>query len=68
MLTWIQIQAFLGPLVAGLEPMIMNEETTLNSDLKALIAQKVASPDLQAALTALDSALDAFAKIEIQKL
>ena len=63
-----QILAFFSGLAPLLEPILMNlEQNTIQPQLKALIAKET-SPDLKALLTALDSALDAFAQVEITKL
>ena len=67
-MTIAQILAFAGPLLVGLEPMLLNlEQSTIVPDLQALIA-KESSPDLKVFLSAMLTGLDAFAQIEIKKL
>lgn len=62
------ILAFLAPFSPLLKPELLQLEAQGQAQLKALIASKVSSPDLQALLVALDGALDAFAQLEIGKL
>lgn len=63
-----EVLAFLAPFEALLKPELLNLEAAGQAELKALIASKVSSPDLQALLQALDGALDGFAQLEINKL
>ena len=67
-MTFAQILAFFGPFAAVLKPELLTLENTAMTDLKALIASKVSSPDLQALLIAVEGGLDAFAQIELNKL
>lgn len=62
------ILAFLAPFEVLLKPELLALEAKGQAELKALIASKVSSPDLQALFVALDGALDAFAQLEIGKL
>lgn len=62
------VLAFLAPFEGLLKPEILKLESSAQVELKALIASKVSSPDLQALLMALDGALDSFAQVEIGKL
>ena len=62
------ILAFLAPFEGLLKPELLKIEASAQVELKALIASKVSSPDLQALLQALDGALDGFAQLEINKL
>ncbi len=66
-MTLAQILAFLAPLEALLKPELLKLEEGGKAELDALIAN-VSSPDLKALLLALSGALDAFAKLEIEKL
>jgi hypothetical protein len=63
-----KILTFLSPFVGLLKPDILQIEGSAQQELKALIASKVSSPDLQELLQALDTALDGFAQLEISKL
>lgn len=63
-----QILAFLGPIAAGLEPILLNlEQGTLMPKLQEYI-DKETSPDLKLLFQTLATALDAFAQAEIKKL
>jgi hypothetical protein len=62
-----QILAFLAPFAPMLKQELLQLDSAGISELNALIAE-VSSPDLQALLQALASGLDAFAKLEINKL
>lgn len=62
------ILAYLAPFEALLKPELLSLEDQGQQELKKLIASNISSPDLQALLMALDGALDAFAKLEINKL
>jgi hypothetical protein len=62
------ILAFLAPFAGLLKPEVLQMEASAQAELKALIASKVSSPDLQELLQALDVALDGFAKLEINKI
>ncbi len=63
-----QILAWLQPFEALIKPELLQLEAQGNDSLKSIIDAKVASPDLHDALVLLDAALDAFAKLEINKL
>ena len=67
-MTLESILAFLAPFVPLIKPEILQLESQAQAELKALIASKVSSPDLQELLQALDTALDSFAQLEINKL
>lgn len=62
------IQPFLVPIEALAKPVLLNAESTVQADLKALIESKVSSPDLQEFLLGLDGFLDSFVQLEINKL
>lgn len=62
------IIAFLNPFVPLLKPELLQVEDGLQSQIKAAIPTLVGSPDLQAFLVAVDSGIDAFVKVEINKL
>lgn len=66
-MTLTQILAYLQPFEALLVPEALKLEASGIAELNTLIAS-VTSPDLKALLTALSGAVDAFAKVEIQKL
>ncbi len=67
-MTFAQIMSYLAGVAPVLEPILLNlDANTVQPELQKLIAS-VSSPDLKALLQALDGALDAFAKLEIQKL
>lgn len=61
------ILQYLAPFEALLVPELLKLEGSGMTELNTLIGS-VTSPDLKALLTALSGAMDAFAKIEIQKL
>jgi hypothetical protein len=62
-----QILAFLAPFEPLLKSELLNLEGQGLSELNDIIS-KVSSPDLQALLQALASAIDSFSKLEINKL
>jgi hypothetical protein len=66
-MTLTQILAYLQPFEALLAPEALNLEAQAIAELNTLIGG-VSSPDLKALLTALSGAIDAFAKVEINKL
>lgn len=62
------IITLLAPFASIVEPILLNlEQNQVQPELQKLIAG-VSSPDLKALLTALASAIDGFAQMEIKKL
>lgn len=67
-MTSAQILAFLGALLPGIEPMILDGEQNLQTQIKSYLASQNANSDLVQFLTFVDQAMDAFAQAEIKKL
>lgn len=63
-----EILKFLEPFEPLIKSGIIQLESGAHDELKKLIQSNVSSPDLQALLIALEAAVDAFVKIEINKL
>lgn len=59
---------FLAPFEALIKPELLSLEAQGFDSLRKLIDAKVASPDLHDALVLFEQALEAFAKLEINKL
>lgn len=59
---------FLAPFEALIKPELLSLEAQGYDSVHKIVDAKVASPDLHAALELLVAALDAFAKLEINKL
>lgn len=62
-----QILAFLSPFAPLLKSELLQLEGQGKAELDQIIA-KVSSPDLKELLQALESAIDGFAKLEVNKL
>jgi hypothetical protein len=66
-MTLAQILAFFAPFEALLKPELLNVEAQGITELNSIIAN-VSSPDLKELLQALSSAIDSFAKLEVNKI